>query len=63
MLVILPIGKEKEWLERDSSTAKEILNPYPTEEMEMYELTSKINDSPDVIEAKTSKGTLTEYMK
>jgi len=45
------------------STAKEILNPYPTEEMEMYELTSKINDSPDVIEAKTSKGTLTEYMK
>jgi len=66
MPVILPLGEEMEWLESEADAAKKILKPYPAEKMDMYELTSKINssrnDSLDVIEAKTDKGTLVEYM-
>jgi putative SOS response-associated peptidase YedK len=67
MPVILPLGQEKNYLEAEPDEAKKMLRPYPADDMGMYEISSKVNssknDSPDVMEPKTSKGTLLEYMK
>jgi len=67
MPVILQNGIEQEWLGMGAEEAKESLKPYPSEKMQMLELTSRINsskiDSPDVIELKTAKGTLAEFMR
>jgi putative SOS response-associated peptidase YedK len=66
MPVILPAGMEKEYLGAGVEEAKRMLRPYPAESMVMYEISSKVNsarnDSPEVLEPKTSKGTLLEYM-
>ncbi len=66
MPVLLPKGREKEWMAMAAEDAKGLLKPYPAAEMEMQELTARINssktDSPEVVEPKTGKGTLLQYM-
>jgi putative SOS response-associated peptidase YedK len=67
MPVILPRSFEFEYLHADPENAKGILLPYPADKMDMYEISSLVNnarnDSPDVMKPKTSKGTLLNYMK
>jgi putative SOS response-associated peptidase YedK len=57
MPVITPEDKFETWLgpmERDKDTLKTILKPYPAEDLEIYEISSKVNsvkyNAPDVIE-------------
>lgn len=56
MPVIIPRDKEDYWLNpsKDLEALMEMLKPYTSEEMEMYEVSSKINypkyNSPDVLE-------------
>lgn len=67
MPAILPSRKEKEYLEAEPDQAKAMLRPFPADSMEMYEISSKVNkasnDSPDIWEPKTGKGTLMEYVE
>jgi len=67
MPAILQAGTERGWLEADAEKAMGMLRPYPAGGMGMYEVSSKVNsarnDSPEVLEPKTSKGTLMEWMK
>jgi putative SOS response-associated peptidase YedK len=67
MPVILPIGHEKEYLKTDPEEAKKMLRPFPAEKMDIYEVSSKVNsarnNTPDVMEPKSTKGTLLDYMK
>lgn len=65
MPVILDDGTEKDWLKADAGEAKGFLTPYPADEMDMYEVSMKVNsarnDSKDLLERKTTKGTLLDY--
>ncbi|MFA5106475.1 MAG: SOS response-associated peptidase [Candidatus Micrarchaeia archaeon] len=65
MPVILPLMREKEFLDATPKEAKAMLVPFPDSLMGMYELTSRINssrvDSPEIIKPQTEKGTLKEY--
>jgi len=67
MPAILPMGDERDYLEADPEEAKSMLRPFPPEGMGMYEISSRVNkaenDSPDIWEPKTSRGTLMEYME
>ncbi len=67
MPAILPPGKEREWLRADETAAKALLTPFPAEKMNMFEVSRKVNsaanDTPDLLEPKSGKGTLTEWMK
>ena len=55
MPVILPKEKEKEWLESDMRVDKllSLLNPYPANQMKMYEISTRVNrtseDMPEII--------------
>jgi putative SOS response-associated peptidase YedK len=56
MPVITPEDRFETWLEpleRDKDTLKTILKPYPAEELEIYEVSSKVNsvkyNAPDII--------------
>jgi putative SOS response-associated peptidase YedK len=55
MPVILPREKERVWLapERGIQPLQAILNPYPAEQMQMYEISSRVNrtteDVPELI--------------
>lgn len=65
MPVILQRGTEQDWLHEDPDIAKQLLAPYESEEMEMYEISSLVNsasnDSPDVIKPKAEGGALSKY--
>lgn len=58
MPAILPIKDEKRYLEASPDEAKDMLRPFPAEEMEMYEIASDVNsarnDSPDLWKRKKS---------
>ena len=61
MPVIIPHDKVDHWLNdvTNQATLLEMLRPYPAEEMQMYEVSTKVNsptyDSPDVIEPSMKK--------
>ncbi|MFH0884145.1 MAG: SOS response-associated peptidase, partial [Candidatus Micrarchaeota archaeon] len=61
MPMILDEGTEKDWLKADPGEAKGFLSPYPADEMDIYEVSSKVNsaknDSKELLERKTTKGT------
>jgi hypothetical protein len=65
MPVILEMGTEKRWLGGSPADAKSLLVPYDEGKMGMFEVGSKVNssknDSKDVMERKTTKGTLLDY--
>ncbi len=65
MPVILDRGTEKDYLKADPGEVKAFLSPYPADEMDMYEVSPKVNsarnDSKDLLEKKTTKGTLLDY--
>ncbi len=44
MAVILPPGREREWLTADPGDARELLEPYPAAEMEAYPVSRAVND-------------------
>ncbi len=45
MPAILPIRKEKQYLEAETDEAKAMLKPFPAQEMEMYEIGSDVNSA------------------
>lgn len=65
MPAILERGQEEKWLEAGPDEAKSLLVPFNEQKMDMYEVSMKVNsaanDSKDVLERKTSKGTLLDY--
>jgi len=65
MPAILGEGQERRWLESGTDEAKSLLAPYDEEKMDMYEVLTKVNsarnDSRDLLERKTAKGTLLDY--
>jgi putative SOS response-associated peptidase YedK len=54
MAVILPEGREQEWLRTAPEDATQLLAPYPAEEMRAYPVSTAVNDpsndTPDVLE-------------
>jgi len=56
MPVILPKEQEKVWLETEMMTEKlwPLLNPYPADQMKMYEISARVNraseDVPEIIQ-------------
>jgi putative SOS response-associated peptidase YedK len=66
MPVILKEGTEKAWLEGGLDEAKALLMPYNAADMDMFEVSMKVNsaknDSRDLLDKKTAKGTLGEWM-
>ena len=54
MAIILPEDREREWLTADPEGARDLLEPYPGGEMEVYPVSTTVNDpsndSPDVVE-------------
>ena len=66
MPAILPLKREKDWLSLAPEEAKTLIKPFPAGEMEMVEISRKINsskiDNPGVVEPKSSKESLLEYM-
>lgn len=65
MPVIIEAGREKEYLEATPQEARQILKPLPSELMEAYEVSRKINgartDTPDLIEPAKKEKTLFDY--
>jgi putative SOS response-associated peptidase YedK len=66
MPVILPQSAEQIYLHGEPEEAKAVLRPYPAGMMDMYEISSLVNnarnEAPDVQKPKTTKGTLFDYM-
>jgi putative SOS response-associated peptidase YedK len=54
MAVVLPGGEERDWLDRPSSNARELIEPYPSAEMEFEPVSRALNDpsndSPALVE-------------
>jgi len=54
MAVILPEGRETEWLTGSTEDARELLAPYPDDEMRAYPVSTAVNDpandSPELVE-------------
>jgi putative SOS response-associated peptidase YedK len=67
MPAILREGSEKGWLKGGQAEAKALLTPYNAPEMDMFEVSMKVNsarnDSKELIERKSDRGTLREFME
>jgi len=54
MPVVLPQGTESDWLAADSDTRKELCQPYPRDDLDAYEISTRVNnpgnDDPQVID-------------
>jgi putative SOS response-associated peptidase YedK len=54
MPVILPQGAESDWLSADPDTRTELCQPYPNDDLDAYEISTRVNnpgnDDPQVIE-------------
>jgi putative SOS response-associated peptidase YedK len=54
MPVVLPRDAESEWLTADPDTRSELCQPYPDENLDAYEISTRVNnpenDDPQVIE-------------
>ncbi len=54
MPVVLPQEAETEWLKADPGTRKELCRPYPGDDLDAYEISTRVNDpgndDPSVIE-------------
>jgi len=54
MPVVLPKDAESDWLAADPDTRKELCQPYPNDDLDAYEISTRVNnpgnDDPQVIE-------------
>jgi putative SOS response-associated peptidase YedK len=54
MPVVLPQDAESDWLAADPGTRKELCQPYPKDDPDAYEISTRVNnpgnDDPQVIE-------------
>ena len=54
MPVVLPQDAESDWLAADPDTRKELCQPYPKDDLDAYEISTRVNnpgnDDPQVIE-------------
>ncbi len=54
MPVVLPQDAESDWLAADPDTRKELCQPYPKDDLDAYEISTRVNnpgnDDPQIIE-------------
>jgi putative SOS response-associated peptidase YedK len=55
MAVILPEGREREWLTGSVDEARELLAPYPSDEMQAYPVSTAVNDPSNDTPAVTER--------